>query len=170
MSTRVLVAVDSKHGSTREIAARIATALAGAGLDVDLRAADAVDAIAPYDAIVLGSAVYMGHWLEGARTLARERAGELSQKPVWLFSSGPIGAPPRPSDEEAVDVGDILVATGARQHRLFSGRLDRHLLGFAERALTRAIRATEGDFRDWTAIDEWAGEIAAALGPPEGDS
>ena len=162
-SARVLVAVASKHGATREIAERIAGELQGAGLDVDLRAADAVDAVAPYDAVVLGSAVYMGHWLDAARTVVHEHARDLSGKPVWLFSSGPVGAPPRPADDEAVDLREIIEATGAREHRLFSGRLDRDALGFGERALTRAIRAAEGDFRDWTAIGEWAREIAAAL-------
>ena len=92
-----------------------------------------------------------------------ERGAELAGRPVWLFSSGPLGEPPRPTEDEAVDVAGIVAATGAREHRLFAGRLDRHLLSFRERAVVRAVRAAEGDFRDWDEIDGWADTIAAAL-------
>jgi menaquinone-dependent protoporphyrinogen oxidase len=47
-----------------------------------------------------------------------------------------------------VDVSAIPQATRAREHRLFGGKLDRRQLGFAERALTLALRAPEGHFRD----------------------
>ncbi len=57
----------------------------------------------------------------------------------------------------------LVAATGAREHRVFAGRLDRHRLGFAERAVTLALRAPEGDFRDWAAIEAWAAEIAETL-------
>jgi len=62
-----------------------------------------------------------------------------------------------------VDVAGILEATGARDHRVFSGKLDRSTLGFAEKAIMLTVRATEGDFRDWEAIREWAREIATEL-------
>jgi menaquinone-dependent protoporphyrinogen oxidase len=42
-----------------------------------------------------------------------------------LFSSGPVGDPPKPA-EVPVDVGAIVAATGARDHRIFAGSLDRH--------------------------------------------
>ena len=47
-----------------------------------------------------------------------------------------------------MDVAGILEATGARDHRVFSGKLDRSTLGFAEKAIMLTVRATEGDFRD----------------------
>ena len=59
------------------------------------------------------------------------------------------------------DVRDIADATRAREHRVFSGRLDTSRLGFGERAITLALRAPVGDFRDWAAINRWAKEIAA---------
>ena len=117
--------------------------------------------VTSYDAFVLGSAVYMGRWLEDARELA-ERIAALPARPVWLFSSGPIGDPPKP-DEEPADAGDIVETTHARDHCLFAGRLDRHRLGFGEKAVVVALRVADGDFRDWTAIDTWGGQIAAEL-------
>jgi menaquinone-dependent protoporphyrinogen oxidase len=80
-----------------------------------------------------------------------------------LFSSGPVGNPPRPAEEDAVDVTELLAATHAREHRLFGGALDQAALGFRERAVMRAVGAHDGDARDWDAIRDWAGAIAETL-------
>lgn len=160
---RVLVATASKHGATDEIAVAVADVLAQHGLAVRLVPAEDVENVSGCDAVVLGSAVYMGRWLEPARRFVGAHAGELSAVPVWVFSSGPVGDPPRPADDQAVDVTEIIEATGARGHRLFEGKLDRDRLGFGERALVRALGVRDGDYRDWDAIRAWAAEIAAEL-------
>jgi len=160
----VLVTAASRHGSTMEIAERIGRVLAERGLSVDVQPAASVIDVDAYEAVVLGSAVYMGHWLEAARQLADAAAPELSSRPLWLFSSGPVGDPPKPA-EFPVDVGRIVAATDAREHRLFAGSLDRQRLSFPERAMTAALRAPLGDFRDWTAIEAWALHIADSLRP-----
>ena len=64
---------------------------------------------------------------------------------------------------ETVDVRHLVDSVAARDHHLFSGRLDMSVLGFAERAIVKAVRAPEGDFRDWSAIDRWAADIAGQL-------
>lgn len=69
-AARVLVAYATRHGATKEIAEALAGALRRDGHPVDLRAADHVETLDPYDAAVLGSAVYYGHWLDPARDLA----------------------------------------------------------------------------------------------------
>lgn len=168
---RVLVSTASKHGATAEIAEEIGRTLretlqerGGSGDDVvEVHPVEEVSSVDNYDAVVLGSAVYAGHWLEGARELAERQAAALAARPTWLFSSGPVGDPPKPPEEDSVDVAGILEATGAHDHRVFSGKLDRSTLGFAEKAIMLAVRATEGDFRDWEAIREWAREIATEL-------
>jgi hypothetical protein len=67
-------------------------------------------------------------------------------------------------EEDPVDVAPVLEATGARDHRIFAGKLDKGALGFAEKAIVLALRAPEGDFRDWDAMRGWASGIAADLG------
>ena len=86
----------------------------------------------------------------------------LADRPVWLFSSGPVGDPPKP-DEDPVDVAELLTATRAREHRVFAGRLVRRRLRFPERAVVSALRVPDGDFRDWSEISRWAAGIADAL-------
>jgi len=159
----VLVAAASRHGATFEIADAIGRALDERGLDVQVACADDVDAVGGYDAVVLGSGVYAGHWLEPARRLVLDHRDELLRVPTWLFSSGPIGAPPRPDDAHAVDVDELMTAAAARGHRVFAGRLDRDQLGFGARAMVFAFRAPDGDYRNWDAISAWAGEIADEL-------
>jgi menaquinone-dependent protoporphyrinogen oxidase len=120
---------------------------------------------AAFDAVILGSAVYAGHWLDSARDYATEHADALRRQPVWLFSSGPIGEPPFPPDEP-YDVAPVMRLTGARGHAVFPGRLDKGLLSFGERAMVTAMRAPLGDFRDWGAVRDWAAAIAGQLVGP----
>jgi menaquinone-dependent protoporphyrinogen oxidase len=165
---RVLVVVASKHGATADIGAALTRALADssagrtAGLEVVCLPVERRPDPAPYDAVVLGSAVYVGRWLEPARHYAAEHATALRGRPVWLFSSGPIGEPPFPADEPH-DVGPLSESIGARGHRVFPGRLDKSLLSFGERAMVTAMRAPIGDFRDWDAVRAWGEEIAAEV-------
>ncbi len=159
---RVLVTAASKHGSTMEIAQAIGDLLAERGADAAVLPVEDVASIDAYDAIVLGSAVYAGHWLESATRFVWGYAVELATLPVWLFSSGPIGDPPKP-DEDPVDAASMIEATAAREHRVFAGKLDKERLGFAEKAIALALRAPYGDFRDWQDIRAWASAIADDL-------
>jgi menaquinone-dependent protoporphyrinogen oxidase len=164
---RVLVTAATKYGATAEIAQAIGDALRDRGLEPTVLPPGQVEGIDGYDAVVLGSAVYAGHWLKPAQELVDRWAGALTGRPVWLFSSGPVGDPSRKLVQQMgvdpVDVGDILTATKARGHRMFAGKLDRKNLGFAQRAALLAFRGLEGDFRDWTEIRSWAQGIARDL-------
>jgi menaquinone-dependent protoporphyrinogen oxidase len=162
MAMRVLVAYGSKYGATAEIAEAIGATIRELGLETDVCRARDVQDLEPYDVVVLGSAVYMGRWLELARQVVSRHAETLSARQVYLFSSGPVGEPPKP-DEEPADVAELVRLSGARDHRVFPGQIDRRELGFAERAVVRAVHAAEGDFRDWPAVREWAAGIAADL-------
>jgi menaquinone-dependent protoporphyrinogen oxidase len=158
---KVLVTAASRYGATGEIAEAIGEVLRERGLDATVGPPEAAT-VDGHDAVVLGSAVYAGHWLKPARELVERQRDALAARPVWLFSSGPVGDPPKP-EEDPVDVAELVAATGARDHRVFAGRLLRKQLGFADKAIAVALRVPDGDFRDWTAIREWAAGIADAL-------
>jgi menaquinone-dependent protoporphyrinogen oxidase len=99
---------------------------------------------------------------EPARGLAERQAAALAARPVWLFSSGQVDEPAKPADNP-VDVSKILAANRARDHQIFTGKLVRKHLSFPDRAMASAIRAAEGDFRNWAEIREWATSIADTL-------
>lgn len=160
---RVLVAVATQHGATREIADLIGATLAERRLDTDIREVEEVSDLSGYDAVVIGSAVYVGNWLKPAREFVEHHDAELAARPTWMFSSGPIGDPPKPDAASAVKVDDLVERVGAREHRLFSGRLDTARLGFVQRMVARAAHTAPGDYRDWDAIQEWATTIADGL-------
>jgi len=159
---KVLICAASKYGATSEIAQAVADVLAGRGCEVTVLPPQEVGAVEEFDAVVLGSAVYMGRWMKPARELAERSAAALAARPVWLFSSGPVGEPPKPADNP-VDVTEILQSTKARDHQIFTGKLVKKHLSFPDRAMASAIRAAEGDFRNWAEIREWAAGIADIL-------
>jgi len=163
----VLVTAASRHGSTAEIAQAIANALIGAGLDAEVIPPAEVASVEEYDAVVLGSAVYTGHWLQPAKALVARSGAALAGRPVWLFSSGPVGDPKRKlvrqMGVDPVDLPELLDRTGAQEHRVFAGKLEKRHLTVPQRTMLLVMRGLEGDFRDWAAIEGWALEIAQAL-------
>jgi menaquinone-dependent protoporphyrinogen oxidase len=116
----------------------------------------------PYDAVVLGSAVYMGRWLPEAADFAERHRSALRDRQVWLFSSGPLGDPPIPAGQ-AAQLPPLIERLGAQEHRTFAGALRDEGLGLKEHLIVKVVKAPYGDFRDWAAIDSWADEIAHAL-------
>ena len=173
---RVLVAYATRHGATQGIAERIAETLRAEGLEADARAAGSVATLDGYDAFVIGSAAYLFHWLKDATNLVRRNRRLLRDKPVWLFSSGPVGGPvdAKGRDQRAAavpkDAIELAPALNARDHHVFFGAfdLDREPIGLAERVarlMPASIQAEmpTGDFRDWPEIEGWARQIATAL-------
>ncbi|MEX5298337.1 flavodoxin domain-containing protein [Kocuria sp. CPCC 205292] len=179
---KVLVAYATRHGATAGIADRIAAALRAAGQSAEARPVDEVHDLAPYDAVVLGGAAYMFHWLKDATAFAHCHRDELSQRPVWLFSSGPLG-----TDRVDAEGADVLQAARPKEfdeltellhprgEQIFYGAFDPQAppIGLTER-LTRHLPAAQeatpaGDFRDWPAIDAWAAQIATHLASGEAD-
>lgn len=158
----VLVAYGSRNGSTEGIADLIGVALQEEGLAVAVRPAGGVHDLGDYDAVVLGGALYTGHWHQDARRFVRRHADRLMRMPVWLFSSGPLD-----SSTDERDVPPVSQAAAAarrlraRGHVTFGGRLGDSPRGFAARAMVRNGRG--GDFRNAERIAAWARTIAADL-------
>jgi menaquinone-dependent protoporphyrinogen IX oxidase/uncharacterized membrane protein YbhN (UPF0104 family) len=161
--TRVLVAYASKHGSTAEIASAVAQELRGAGLAVELVPAAEVESVAPYDAVVIGSAVYRRRWRRDARRLLSRERTALSERPVWIFSSGDVGQ--SPDDDWVEPSGTLALAEelGVIDHAVFGGRLPLEPSNLVERLTVRNTPEEFRDRRDFGAIRAWAGRIADHL-------
>jgi menaquinone-dependent protoporphyrinogen oxidase len=160
---RILVAHASRMGSTAEIAQRIGEQLRTAGHDVDVRTCTEAPDTSNYDAVLIGSALYLGRWLTTARRYLQSQSESLSRRPTWLFQSGPCG---QGFDLAAVEVPRAVrrlsAHIGLAPPTTFGGRLD------ASRATTRLSRwmatgALAGDFRDWDHVQKWTAQVAAQL-------
>ena len=167
MDNQVLVTYATKHGATEEIAERIGQVLRQAGLRTDVLPADRVSDLTPYNAVVLGSAVYIGRWRKEAATFLKANEKVLAERPVWLFSSGPTGE----GDPVALTqdwhfpkaLQPIADRIRPRDIAVFHGTLNIKKLNPVEKWMIKNVKAPLGDFRDWDAITSWATAIADVL-------
>ncbi len=163
----VLVAYASKYGATAEIAQKLGEMLRNAGLEVEVFPADQVRDVKPYDAVVLGSAVYAGSWMKPVVELLQAQEQDLAIRPVWLFSSGPTG------EGEPVEImhgwrypealESLLQRISPRDIALFHGKIDLEKMHWGEKLIVKALRAKTGDFRNREALEAWAQNIVLAL-------
>lgn len=167
MALKVLVAYATKYGSTREIAERIGEVIRGSNYSVDVIPVDQVPALSGYDAVVLGSAVYVGQWRKEAAAFLKDNEEDLSERQVWLFSSGPTG---KGDPDELMEgfhfptsLQPVADRIGPRDIVFFHGVLDLKKLGLPEKIVVKGIKAPLGDYRDWDSITAWAQSIVEAL-------
>lgn len=172
----VLVCYASRHGATAGIAKRLAEVMETSGLDVDCRPVDEVDDVDHHEAFVIGGAAYMFHWLKDVTRFVKRNRTILAARPVWLFSSGPLGTDL--VDEQGRDVFEasrpkefdqLEALVEPVETRVFFGAWDPDAppVGLGERVVRMMPAAKNampaGDFRDWPAIEEWAREISSTL-------
>ncbi|GAB2622106.1 flavodoxin domain-containing protein [Kocuria himachalensis] len=166
---RILVGHASWQGSTAGIARRVAAVLERAEATVEVIAVGEVGDVAGFDAVVLGSAVHHQSWKPEAVDLVRRHAAALSQRPVRLFSVGMSDGLPRPLRRMARTAQDRRIAAALREdvqprgHRVFSGVCRPEQLPRGVGVAFRAFGGHFGDYRDWSAIEAWARQIAQEL-------
>jgi len=171
---KAIVAYASKYGSTRGIAEFVAEKLQQRGILAEVRDVEAVYDLGGFDAVVIGSGVYMGHWMKEATEFVRRNRAILANRQVWLFSSGPLSTEAKDAQgrelrvvAEPKEIAELRETINPRDHRVFFGAFDRSKVGFKDRMASKmpAVRALfpEGDFRDWNEIEAWAISIARAL-------
>ncbi|HET6989137.1 MAG TPA: flavodoxin domain-containing protein [Kribbella sp.] len=169
MSRKVLVAYASKMGATAGIAEAIGAELRERGHDVDVLDVTQVHTIAPYDAVVLGSAIYIRRWRREAVRFLRKNVDELRTRQVWLFHSGPVGPDKDQAQKMPPVVRRLARDIGAAPAVTFAGRLEPDTAkGFLARRL--ATGNLSGDSRDWTKIRAWAADVSAALSATRRDT
>ena len=167
METKILVAYASKHGMTMEIAGKIGETLRQSGLQVDLLPVKRVKKPETYKAIVLGSAVYIAMWRKEIVQFLKKNEKLLSERPVWLFSSGPMGE----GDPVELSQGwrfpeaqrPLIERIKPRDVALFHGAIDIKKMNLLEKWVLKNVKAPTGDFRDWETISKWSRSIADAL-------
>lgn len=164
MSRRILVTYATRAGSTAEIAAAIARTLSDRGFAVDVKPIKAQPEIAGYDAIIVGSAIRMGHWLPEAVDFVKVNQAALSDVPVALFTVHMLNT----GDDEtsranrAAYLNTVRPLVNPVAEAYFAGAMNFARLSFLDRLIARMVGAVEEDRRDWTAIETWAEEVLVA--------
>lgn len=167
MNGKVLVAYGSKYGATADIAEKIGEVLRQAGFETDVVSAGNADDPSQYQSIVLGSAVYIGKWRKEASKFLKKYSEILSERPVWIFSSGPTNEGDPAELMKGWEYPKVLQGEidkiKPRDIKIFSGKYDPDKLNSFQNSIMKRVGAAPGDFRDWDDIDGWASGIAGEL-------
>ena len=167
MEHSILVTYATKHGSTQEIAERIGQVLRGEGLPAEVIPVKQVHLLSPFRAVVLGSASYYGRWRGEAVKFLKSRADELSDRPTWLFMSGPTGKgdPKELLKGKLYPVGlqPTLDKIKPREVVAFHGDTTADKFGGWEKWILKRVGSDAADFRDWDMITGWARDVAGML-------
>ena len=165
---RALVAYATKSGATQGVAEIIGRELAANGASVDVLPVADVRDVSAYDAVVVGSGVRAGRCYAGAPNLVSTHSAVLSTKPVAYFIvCGTMRECTDENRETVMGYVDQLKCKAPQVEPvdvgLFAGAIDSGKLGFAARLMLKAVKAEEGDWRDWDAIRAWAAELRRKL-------
>ena len=171
MTNRILVTYATCTGSTVGVAEAISKSLAEGGAQVDVLPMQAVSDLAPYQAVVAGSAIQNKHWLPEAMQFIQAHQAELRQKPFAAFLVCMTLAM-RNGETYRPFVADFLAPVRAlvqpASQGLFAGALDiRKVPSAGDRFKFRLSVLfgvwKEGDHRNWEAIRAWAESLRPLL-------
>lgn len=167
MNKKVLIAYASKHGSTAEIAKKIEEDLNQSGFECTTLPVKQVKDLSGFQAIVVGTGLYMGQWQKDAVRFIKQNKALLENQKVWIFTSGPTG-----EGDPVKLVQNRLVPEGLRAAieeikpkdiAVFHGNIVLSKLSGFEKWIIGKVNAAIGDFRNWQSISSWATGIANAL-------
>jgi menaquinone-dependent protoporphyrinogen oxidase len=160
MTTDVLIAYASKHGSTEQVARRIAEVLRAHGLTTTVEQASAVTDLDGAHAVVLGGSIYMGRWHRDARAFLTGHADALDEIPFAVFALGPGKNSEHDFDQSRKQLDHALAKEPELEPRavtVFGGVVEPERLRFPFNHMPAV------DIRDWPTIHAWAAELPGLL-------
>ncbi len=168
MKKRVLISYASRCGSTGGVAEAMGQVLCGMGASADIRLIGNVNDLSPYHAVIVGSAIRRGKWLPEAVGFVKNNSGIIGRLPIAYFvvcltmkdntaeNRSTVMAYLDPVRKEAPKIQPVAVG-------LFPGAVDFSKLSFVEKTMLQAKGASEGDYRDWSAVKAWASAVGPML-------
>ena len=172
MSNKILVTYASRADSTAGMAEAIGKTLTENGTLVDVLPMKDVKDLAPYQAIVAGSAIRGAKWLPEAMQFMQTHQAALSRKPFAAFMvcitlAMPNGENYRDGLKDWLKSVRALVRPVSEGY--FAGALDFSKLPITPNTLLMRVAVALGifplgDHRDWNAIRAWANDLSTKLG------
>jgi menaquinone-dependent protoporphyrinogen oxidase len=158
----ILVCYATRYGSTVDIARIIGKELEVSGYVVKVCPIADVKDPGEYDAVIIGSPLYMGKWLAEARDFVSRFRFPLKERPVAVFS---VGYSLKDRTKEHLKSGeDALVAIRVFINPVsagfFPGKVDPDRMSPADKAMLRLSGAAPGDFRNEELVRSWARDLA----------
>lgn len=163
MSGKVLVTYGSWCGSTAEVGEAVGKVLREAGCEVDVRPAQEVQDLAPYQSVVLGGAVRAGRLHGQTVRFAKRFRDALQTRPTAYYCVCLTMSQDTPENRLTAE-GFLKPLRAIREPQsmgLFGGNLDHSKLSGVVAAIMRAAKA--GDHRNCDAIRAWAQGLGSAL-------
>lgn len=161
---RILVTTASRHGATSHIGDVVAEIARECGHEVERRSIGEHDDVAQvlddvdHDAVILGGSVYTGTWLQRAKGAQEFLLGRGI--PTFAFSVGVLDITPDVTETRWVAPR---TQDTAEERVVFGGTIAREGLSMRERSLLAVVRAKEGEYTDWDAVNDWARAVASSI-------
>lgn len=173
MEQKILVTYASRFGSTAGVAEAIGKTLTEHGAQVDVLPMREVQSLAPYKAVVAGSAINGGAWLPEGLKFVETHQAELRRKPFATFLvCMTLGMKNGEQYRSHVStwLEPVRAVVRPASEGLFAGALDiSKIPSFSDRLKFRLSVLfgvwKEGDHRDWSAIRAWAESLYFVLSP-----
>ncbi len=168
MSVSVLVTYATRYGSTQEVAETVAETLRLHGLMVGVAHMPDVLSLEGYDAVVLGTAIYMFRLHKDARRFLARHTRALTMQRVAVFALGPFHDDPKEWEAARSHLDKGLAKfpwLAPIDHEVFGGRFDPAKLRFPYTLIPALKRMPASDIRNWDAIRAWADDVAGKLQP-----
>ena len=161
MEKRALVTYASKYGSTGGVADAIGKELCSKEVAADVLLIKNVSNISSYQAVVIGSAIYMGKWMSEAVDFLKNNRDILRQVPVAYFLvCMTLSRPTEKNRAEVLSYMDPILKAVPEIKPVgigtFAGAMDYSNLSWLNKKILKSKGTPEGDFRDWSAIRAWA--------------
>ncbi len=171
MNNKILVTYASRAGSTAGVAEAIGKTLSEKGLQVDVLPMQEVRDLAPYRAVVAGSAICGQKWLPEAMQFMSDHRSELSCKPFASFMvciTLSMASAGQYLEGLKAWMNPVRALVHPVSEGYFAGALDFSKLPFSFNVLAMRLVVLlgvwkEGDHRDWAAIHAWTESLAPKL-------
>ena len=171
----ILIAYDTIHGSTAEVAARIGDDLCARGFQVDVKWVGDVTEVDGYDGFIVASAIYKFNWLPDAQAFLEKYHEQLAAKPTAIFIVGASMSQDTPDTRAMVqkafiepilskypDISPVSIGlfggafdlTRKKEYTLFE-KVVLRILG----VVLKLPDKKKADWRNWDTINAWAAEV-----------